>query len=100
MERQIMSQIMPSDATVRHILFENDSAAEDFSSDESTDDFDGVVLEKLDTIDSNINVLIERISVLEKQFSRVSSLNLYLQNKQYVYELVLYVCLIYNFFVS
>lgn len=101
MERQIISQIRPSASMVRHILFENDSAAEDSSSDESSDDgFDEHVLEKLDTIDSNINILLERVSVLEKNISRVSDLNYRFQNKQNIYELILYVCLIYNFFVS
>ena len=98
MERQIMSQIRPSTATVRQILFDNDSAAEDYSSDESSND--GHVLEKLETINSNINILLERISVLEKNISRVSDLNYRFQNKQNIYEVILYVCLIYNFFVS
>jgi hypothetical protein len=88
--------------------FDDDSAEEsqtDADSDytpESTcdEDFEETVVDRLDTIQDELKVITQKLNITEAHLMDIKRENHIIKNKQFIYEMVLYVCLVYNFFVA
>ena len=88
--------------------FDDDSAEEsqtDADSDyipESTcdEDFEDTVVNQLDTIQDELKVITQKLNITEAHLMSIKMENHIIKNKQFIYEMILYVCLVYNFFVA
>ena len=80
----------------QYIEFDNDSA---ILSDQESDTFRYDVSRNIKSIEYNVKKTDMKILELEKSMKTIQNHNRILQNKQTIYECIIYLCFIYNFFV-